>query len=50
LRQNPKKQNGEWINTIDRMLQPINEKYPQKLRVVKTIGDEEQCELFEINY
>jgi len=50
LRQNPKKNNGHVINNIHRMLQPIVQQYPQKLRLVKSIGTEEVCELYQINY
>ncbi len=50
LRMNPKKNNGRVINTIHRMLQPVGQKYPQKLKLVKTIGTIEKCDLFEINY
>ncbi len=50
LRQNPKKPNGNVINNIHRMLQPIAQKYPQKLKLVKTIGTDESCELYELDY
>ncbi len=50
LRQNPKKNNGHVINNIHRMLQPIAQKYPQKLKLVKTIGTDEACELYQIDY
>ncbi|HEX8516420.1 MAG TPA: hypothetical protein VF868_09500 [Bacteroidia bacterium] len=50
LRMNPKKNNGKIINTIHRMLVPFYQKYPQKLKLVKTIGTKEKCELFEITY
>ena len=50
LRQNPKKNNGQVINNIHRMLQPIAKEYPQKLKLIKTIGTEESCELYEIDY
>ncbi len=50
LRMEPKKNNGRIINTIQRMLQPIEMKYPQKLKLLKTIGTEEQAYLYEINY
>jgi hypothetical protein len=50
IRMNPKKNNGKIINTIHRMLLPFYNKYPQKLKLVKTIGTNEKCELFEITY
>lgn len=50
LRMNPEKNNGRFINTIHRMLQPVAEKYPQKLRLVKTIGTDEPTYLYQINY
>lgn len=50
LRMNPKKNNGRFINTIHRMLGPVYQKYPQKVRLVKTIGTTEKCELYEIKY
>ncbi|MCE3280810.1 MAG: hypothetical protein K0S44_3001 [Bacteroidetes bacterium] len=50
IRQNPKKNNGKVINTIHRMIVPFYKKYPQKVKLVKTIGKAEKCELFEITY
>lgn len=50
LRQNPKKNNGRIINTIHRMLGPIGQKYPEKLKLVKTEGQEEQAFLYQIKY
>jgi len=50
LRMNPKKNNGRMINTIHRMIGPLYNKYPQKVRLVKTIGTKEKCELYEIKY
>lgn len=50
LRMNPKKNNGKIINTIHRMLVPFYNKYPQKVKLVKTIGTIEKCELFELTY
>jgi len=50
LRMNPKKNNGRIINTIHRMLGPYNNKYRDKVKLVKTIGDVERCELYKISY
>jgi hypothetical protein len=50
LRRNPNVNTGEVINTIQRLLQPINEKYPQKLKLIKQIGETEPAYLFEIKY
>ena len=50
LRITLKKNNGYIINNIHRMLQPVIEKYPQKLRLLKTIGSNEQCDLYELTY
>lgn len=50
LRMNPEKNNGRFINTIHRMLQPVAEKYPEKLKLLKTIGTEEPTYLYEIDY
>lgn len=50
LRMNPKKNNGRYINTIHRMLQPVAEKYPQKLKLIKTIGTDEPTYLYQIDY
>ncbi|MEY2924169.1 MAG: hypothetical protein RLZZ337_717 [Bacteroidota bacterium] len=38
------------INTVHRVLQPIDEKYPGKLEVVKQIGELEEARLIKINY
>jgi hypothetical protein len=50
LRKDPRKNNGEVINTIHRMLGPVYQKYPQKVKLVKTIGTMESCELYELTY
>lgn len=50
LRMNPKKNNGRMINTIHRMIGPVYNKYPKKVRLVKSIGAKEKCELYEIMY
>ena len=50
LRMNPEKNNGRFINTLHRMLQPVAEKYPEKLKLVKTIGTDEPTYLYQINY
>jgi hypothetical protein len=50
LRMNPAKNNGRVINTIHRMLGPVYQAYPQKLKLVKSIGTTEKTELWEINY
>lgn len=50
LRMNPIKNNGKIINTIHRMLGPVAQKYPQQVRLVKTIGTTEKCDLYEIKY
>jgi hypothetical protein len=50
MRMNPKKNNGKIINTIHRMLVPFYNKYPHKVKLIKTIGTKEKCELFEITY
>jgi hypothetical protein len=50
LRMNPKKNNGKIINTIHRMLAPYAVKYPERVKVVKTIGTIERCELYSITY
>lgn len=50
LRMNPKKNNGRIINTVHRMLAPLAQKYPQNVRLVKTIGTSEKCDLYKITY
>jgi len=50
LRMNPEKNNGRIINTIHRMLGPVAQSHRDQLRLVKTIGTVEKCELFEIKY
>ncbi len=50
LRMNPAKNNGRIINTIHRMLGPYDEKYSQNVKLVKTIGTIEKCELYQITY
>ncbi len=50
LRRNPKKNDGYVINTFQRLFYPVAQKYPQKLRRVKLIGNMEPAECFEILY
>ncbi|HEY0030442.1 MAG TPA: hypothetical protein VGC65_06770 [Bacteroidia bacterium] len=50
LRMNPKKNNGMVINTVHRMIGPVYDAYPEKIRLVKTIGTLEKCDLYEIKY
>ena len=50
LRMNPKKANQQIINTIQRILAPIAEKYPQKLKLVHSIGTSENADLYKIIY
>lgn len=50
LRIDPTKNTGEIINTLHNIAIPIARKYPDKLRLVKTIGDMEVAELYEIKY
>ncbi|MDI9356397.1 MAG: hypothetical protein QM536_05155 [Chitinophagaceae bacterium] len=42
------KKDGNIINTIHRFLIPFSEKYPQKLKLIRTEGTEEPCYLYEI--
>lgn len=48
LRIDPTKNTGQIINTVHNIIQPIMEKYPNKLKLVHTEGMNEQCYLFEI--
>jgi hypothetical protein len=50
LRRNPKKVDGYIINTMHRTVQPVAKKYPQKLTLVKQIGDREPAYVYKINY
>lgn len=50
LRRNPAKQDGYVINTMHRLMQPIAEKYPQKIKFIKQIGDAEPTYLYEFAY
>lgn len=48
LRINPKENTGQIINTVHNIVQPIMEKYPNKLKLIHTEGLSEQTYLFEI--
>lgn len=48
LRINPEKADGNIINTIHRILQPIDQKYPGKLRPMHKEGEAEPADLIEI--
>jgi len=50
LRIDPKRFTGEYINTVHNIAVPIAQKYPEKLRHVKTIGETEETSLYEIKY
>ncbi|MBA3665928.1 MAG: hypothetical protein H0W61_17250 [Bacteroidetes bacterium] len=50
LRMDPSKSSGDIINTIHNIAAPIVQKYPQKLVLVKQIGDSEPAYLYEIKY
>lgn len=50
LRVNVKTSQGGIINTVHRVLQPIQEKYPGKLELVHQIGEQETAQLIKINY
>ncbi|MBL7934000.1 MAG: hypothetical protein JNL60_19005 [Bacteroidia bacterium] len=50
LRANPKVNDGNIINTVHHIVAPIAEKYPQKLVLLKHMGDIEPAELYEIKY
>lgn len=48
LRINPNQNTGDVINTIHNIVQPIFNKYPNKLKLIHTEGLSEQTYLFEI--
>lgn len=48
LRINPKENSGQVINTVHNIIQPIMEKYPNKLKLIHTEGVSEQAYIFEI--
>jgi hypothetical protein len=50
LRRDPKKIDGMIINTLHRMMGPVQQKYPQKLILLKQIGETEPAYLYEIKY
>lgn len=50
LRRDPKKIDGMIINTLHRMMGPVQQKYPQKLVLVKQIGESEPAYLYELKY
>jgi len=50
LRMNPDKNNGRIINTMNNVIEPIANKYPEKLKLVKQIGEYEPTYIYEINY
>ena len=55
LRKDPSKADGDIINTLHRMIQPISVKYPNKLKLICQFPPPEQAQiepsyLYEINY
>lgn len=50
LRVNVKTSQGGIINTVHRVLQPIQDKYPGSLELVHQIGEDEPAQLIKVNY
>lgn len=50
IRNNPEVNNGIVINTMHRMLLPVAEKYPHRLKFVKQMGTAESAQLYELVY
>lgn len=50
LRTNPKENNGQVINTLHNIAEPIMKKYPNALKLIHIEGTSEQTYLFQINY
>ncbi len=50
LRRSPTKPDGYIINTLHRMLEPVSRKYPQKIKLVKSVGSTEAAHLYEVKY
>lgn len=50
IRLNPKENTGQVINTLHNIAAPILKKYPEKLQVIKQIGDSEPAAIYEIKY
>lgn len=50
LRLNPKQNTGDVINTLHNIAAPIMQKYPEKLVMVKQMGESEPAYLYEIKY
>jgi hypothetical protein len=50
IRLNPKQNTGNIINTLHNIAGPIQEKYPQKLKLIKQVGDTEPAWIYQINY
>jgi hypothetical protein len=50
LRINPKQNTGDIINTVHNIVGPIQQKYPEKLTLVKTIGTSEEAYIYKLNY
>ena len=50
LRMNPGKNNGNIINTMNNVVEPIAKKFPEKIKLVQQIGDTEPTYIYEIKY
>lgn len=50
FRLNQEKNDGNIINTIHRVLQPIEQKYPGTLKLIHKEGESEDAQLYQINY
>ena len=47
---NPKFKTDDIINTLHNIVGPIQQKYPEKLILVKTMGDSEEAYIYKLNY
>lgn len=50
LRMMPNKNNGNIINTMNNVIEPVAKKYPEKIKLVQQIGDTEPTYIYEIIY
>jgi hypothetical protein len=50
LRRNPLVNDGRYVTTIHKLIEPVSVKYPDKIHLIKVIGDDEYSLLYKIDY
>jgi hypothetical protein len=47
---NPKEATGQFINTLNTLIEPVYKQYPNKLKFIRQEGTSEEAQLWEVQY